>query len=289
MDARCVDRLVREAWLPAIPHDGGQKSQVRRRQRSAINRHDAGGRTVRAEVGEAGNRIGVASVWIGDGNNSILCRRTGGWHGCGNLQSDSNQSLLQQKTVSRNFRGHGRDIGVRARGAIDQAKDRIGALAGVEARLHARGADGPAGLRLMAGEASTVVGAEICKEGVLRGLGRTALLCGRDRPRGVGIGLERRNDGRGGLLIAVSIKENPHSLCVSDGTRLPYMVRTVVATVLRNCCYDSSGSAQERNSRTGSPEGVAQRTRRVLHKRRHALPPLSVCRMLVVLAGTSWC
>ena len=218
--------------LATVPHDRGQKSQIRRGQRPAINRHDACSRIRGAEAGKAGGGIGVASVGVGHGNDSILCGHGGPRNGRRNRQPDPNQSFVQQQAVCLPLRIDARNIGVRARGAIDQTKDRVVPIAGIETSLHTCGTHGPAGLRLMAGKASPAVGAEICEESVLRGLGRTTRLNGRDQPRRIEIDLEFRNDRRRVLLTAVGIEKSPHSLRVSYSASLPSMIGRIIRAVL---------------------------------------------------------
>src|SRR5258706_3462614 len=150
-----VDRLLLKGRLATVPHDGAQKSKIRRRQWSAINRHDA-----RRRACEARGGIGVAVIRVIDRRNPELRRGR-------NRQPDPDQSLAQQQTISLVLGAKARNIVGRARRPIDQAKYRISAEACIKARLHARRAHAPAVLRLMAAEASAAVGAEICEEGIL--------------------------------------------------------------------------------------------------------------------------
>src|SRR5207244_7976990 len=79
--------------------------------------------------------------------------------------ADADQALAEQHTVRgapRLERGH---IGVGGGRAVVGAKDWIGARGGVEARLHVRRRDRPAGARLMAAHAGATIGPETLEKG----------------------------------------------------------------------------------------------------------------------------
>src|SRR5262249_37274369 len=92
---RGVNGLLRKRRLASVPHDGCEKSQIRRRQRPAVDRHNTGRRICDTERGEAGGGIGVASVRVGNGNDSILDGQAGAGNGSKNRQPDADQSLVQ--------------------------------------------------------------------------------------------------------------------------------------------------------------------------------------------------
>jgi hypothetical protein len=118
----------------------------------------------------------------------------------------------------------------------------------------------------MTPETCAFIGAEISEERVLRSLGCTAGLKRRDRPEGIRINLESRNDGRRRLLAVVSIEERSHPLRMSDGSRLPRVIGGIVGRTLRasDGC-DAASSTQKRGHCDGILEGEP-RSLRVLEK-----------------------
>src|SRR5260370_7386932 len=151
-----------------------------------VDRNDAGGRIGEPERCEPCRRIGVATVGVVDGNNSILC-------GGRNREEDSDQSLLEQQAICLALRGDARNVVAWTCCSIDQTKDRIGALAILKPVLHALGADCPAVLWLKAAKTSAAVSPEICEECVFRRPGWTQRLKRPDPPERTTIRLHCRN------------------------------------------------------------------------------------------------
>jgi hypothetical protein len=92
----------------------------------------------------------------------------------------SDQSFSNQQLIGFALGSDRRDVIGRTRGAVDQAKQGIGALAVFEPIVNARRADGPSILWLMTGETGTPIGAQVLEECVVRRRRATAGLEGRD-------------------------------------------------------------------------------------------------------------
>ena len=92
----------------------------------------------------------------------------------------SDQSFSNQQLIGFALGSDRRDVIGRTRGAVDQAKQGIGAFAVFEPIVNARRADGPSVLWLMTGETGTPIGAQILEERVVRRRRGTAWLEGRD-------------------------------------------------------------------------------------------------------------
>jgi hypothetical protein len=149
---RGIGRLAGQTGLPAIPHDRAQEAEIGGRQRAPIRGDDACCRT-----GEPRDGVGIAVVGIIYGRDGELCSRR-------DRQADPDQTPVNQQLVSQLLGGEGRNVVARARGAVDYAKDRVGACARCKARGNVRCADGPAILRLVAAEAGSSIGSEILEE-----------------------------------------------------------------------------------------------------------------------------
>src|SRR5262252_3078024 len=144
--------------LASIPHDRGQKPEIGRGQRAPVHRHDTG-RLARQSRG----RVGRAVVGIAYADHLEL-------HAVWKRDANSDQTFVSQQLVGLAPVLERSDLGGRASGTVNQTKERLGAGAGVEAGLSPRRADGPAVLRLMAGEACASVAADVLEERIRGGM-----------------------------------------------------------------------------------------------------------------------
>src|SRR5262249_16099769 len=114
-----------------------------------------------------------------------------------------------------------------------------GAGAGLEAGLGACRADGPAGLRLMAGEAGASIPADILEECIAGGMCDATRLEGRDLPAGVMIGTEFWDDLRRwlGASVIISVLEDKHLLDMLNCPTRPISRFSLVdgVGILRGC------------------------------------------------------
>jgi len=135
----------------AVPHDGAQVRNVGRRKWAAIGGDGAG----------TGAAVGV--VVVEDGKFSVG----------GNLELNANEAFVEKKAVgfpAGVLRG---DVLCGAAGAIIGAENGVGAARGIEALLDVRRSDAPRIARLVAGNATPAIRADVLKESVLRSIGRS--------------------------------------------------------------------------------------------------------------------
>ena len=128
--------------LAAVPHHGAEEAQVGRRQRPPEQR----------KLGRRREAVGVVDLdqlELGIGRNR---------------QADPNDAAREQHAVRLLARRPRRDIGVGRVGAVDEAKDRVGAVRGLEALANAARRDRPAFGSLVARAARAAVGAEAGEE-----------------------------------------------------------------------------------------------------------------------------
>ena len=126
----------------AVPHDCAEEAPVRRRQGPAVQR-EFGGRCVAVRIVDGGElELGVHR----------------------NRQADADQALAQQHAVARLACTWGRHVDKRRVGAVVHAKDRVGAARLPEPFAQTPGRDRPSFVRLMAGDAGALVGAELAEE-----------------------------------------------------------------------------------------------------------------------------
>src|SRR5262249_29440829 len=153
--------------------------------------------------------------------------------------ANADQPFVSQQIAGRAPVFERSDLSGRAGGPIDQTKKGLGAGAGVEAGLSACRADGPAVLRLMAGEASASVAADVLEERIPGSMCDATRLVGRDPSAGIMLDIEFPNPLRCGLGSSADVLELKHLPGMLNGPACPISCFSVVdgVGVLRGCRF----------------------------------------------------